>query len=154
MYKLATQKAHIIISITHCIFFGSGIQTHSSIVEDIQGKLHISLDVFLIVFSFDHYAMFKKIHNTVQIKIFFLFLNILFYCIYINGLDININKNLEGFRLCKQQLPIRLPRYLKDAACAHANSVSYRFVASCIRRSNSVIKSAEIIVELCSKVVS
>ena len=94
----------------------------------------------------------RNINN--KIKIFFLFLDILFYCTYINGLDSNKNKNLEGFRLCKQQLPIRFPRYLKDAACAYANTVSYRFVASCIRRSNSVIESAEIIVELCSKVVS
>lgn len=83
-----------------------------------------------------------------------LFLEVLFYCIFINGLHNNANNKAQVFRLCKRQLPVRFPKYLKDSACANANSASYRFVVSCIRRSTSVVKSAEIVVKLCSKVVS
>ena len=63
-------------------------------------------------------------------------------------------RDLNAFRLCKNQVPRRLPSRLKDTACAHADIDSYQHVVSCLKTSMPSMESAEMSATLCASVVS
>ena len=69
-------------------------------------------------------------------------------------LSSQLYRDLDAFRLCKNEVPRRIPSKLKDIACAHATIDSYRHVVSCLKSSMSNMKSAEMSVALCTDVVS
>ena len=63
-------------------------------------------------------------------------------------------RDLDGFRLCKNKVPRRIPNKVKDSVCAHATIDSYRHVASCLKSSMPNMESVEMAAALCAEVVS